>query len=531
MFFHLSNYLNILCFRETPVRPWDLTQTLITQHPLMLAMIVEEQFSALTQRIQSDPPPPPRPPGLLNAVPMLPWPAGPVVLQNVRIPVPLVQPSLVRAAVEQGALGATVDQLNRAMANSAANPNNNTEQIAQAVAGGLPQAGDVIAAMAARASEPPQANLFGAENGHVAAATNYLLNARDQSPVTLAAAVAAAANAGAVGPAQRAAVMSALSSLVHYPNGLMAVPLGFNLNQLRPRESASYDHLIYAYMIENTMIVEIFRKIIRELVTGERLPIVGSLAQRWVASTEALFFSRGLHSHIWTGSEIRVDNGAVRRNAYYRMFGMDLNHGPDDGRPYGYEKGAGANRLFAALFEELLVQLSIAMEHAPNTAGPNPTDVGRLQHLLDSLHHMLRERRRFGNLYPEEFASVTMMSWLHVAILFDSPIVVALNAGATTADERLRRLGQRVGLAPHPRCREYLILARQLSMLLQWIEAGVFLGNTNNIQQLYAGGTAGRTLMEDIMTNWTQATGRDVRAKPTRETGARPSLSRAVLPN
>jgi hypothetical protein len=35
---------------------------------------------------------------------------------------------------------------------------------------------------------------------------------------------------------------------------------------------------------------------------------------------------------------VRPDIHATRRNAYQRMFGMDLNHGTDDNKPYPYVK-------------------------------------------------------------------------------------------------------------------------------------------------------------------------------------------------
>src|SRR5215204_7475338 len=52
-----------------------------------------------------------------------------------------------------------------------------------------------------------------------------------------------------------------------------------------------WDHLIYAYMIENTRIYEIFRKVLHEYLHGERLETPTEQSQRWLRATEELFYS------------------------------------------------------------------------------------------------------------------------------------------------------------------------------------------------------------------------------------------------
>src|SRR5215207_2456696 len=95
------------------------------------------------------------------------------------------------------------------------------------------------------------------------------------------------------------------------------------------RNAVVFDHLIYAYMIENTRIYEIFRRVLYEYLHGEGLETPSEESQRWLRTTEELFyrdtppfFAFQLTSHI------RPDIRATRRNAYYRMFGMDLNQAP-----------------------------------------------------------------------------------------------------------------------------------------------------------------------------------------------------------
>jgi hypothetical protein len=109
-----------------------------------------------------------------------------------------------------------------------------------------------------------------------------------------------------------------------------------------------WDHLIYAYMIENTRIYEIFRRVVHEFLHGEKLGVPGTErgppgvletaeSQRWLRTTEELFYRDPPPFFITavTGY-VRPDIQATRRNAYQRMFGMDLNHGTDDNKPYAY---------------------------------------------------------------------------------------------------------------------------------------------------------------------------------------------------
>src|SRR3712207_6160353 len=61
-------------------------------------------------------------------------------------------------------------------------------------------------------------------------------------------------------------------------------------SSLSPQSRISVDHLIYAYMIENTRIYEIFRRVLYEYLHGERLDIPSVASQQWVRNTEELFY-------------------------------------------------------------------------------------------------------------------------------------------------------------------------------------------------------------------------------------------------
>lgn len=155
-----------------------------------------------------------------------------------------------------------------------------------------------------------------------------------------------------------------------------------------------WEHLIYAYMIENTRIYEIFRRVLFELLHGEKLGTPLPDSQRWLRTTEALFYKDSTPFQITSvTSDIRKDPSGTARNAYQRMFGMDLNHGGEDGKPYPYVKAGAANGEFVATFEEFLREVWVGITYVTATSSSNPTDDSKISELAEKLHDMLRSRR------------------------------------------------------------------------------------------------------------------------------------------
>ncbi len=288
-------------------------------------------------------------------------------------------------------------------------------------------------------------------------------------------------------------------------------------------QSVVWDHLIYAYMVENTRIYEIFRKVLHEYLHGERLDIPSAAGQRWVRTTEELFYKDPSPFTIFSSlvSHIRPDVRASRRNAYYRMFRLDLNHGTDDGRPYSYEKPVAANRDFVPTFEKFLSEVWRGIININNDSGPNTTDDAAILDHVRYLFEMLTNRRRDGNLSREELFFVSTMSWFHLTVEFDSPIVKDLKAQASSPAERLRKIGERVGLPPHGKAEDLFGLAEPMSRILLAIESGNF-NTTDAVKRFYddknfTGTTGKNTLPDDIkviITNWSSATGRNIKGEP-----------------
>jgi hypothetical protein len=277
-----------------------------------------------------------------------------------------------------------------------------------------------------------------------------------------------------------------------------------------------WDHLIYAYMIENTRVYEIFGRVLAEYAFGERLSVASAAGQRWLRTTEAFFYRESPPFQIYAiPSWVRSDIRAIRRNAYQRMFGLDLNHGTDDNRPYPYPRAAAANTGFVGTFEELLREVWRAIENIRNSTGPNQTDISTMANLARTLYDMLRVRRQenIGNLGRDELLHVSTMAWFHLTVEYNTPIVVDLKAEASSAAERLQKIGERVGLPAHSRSDSYVFLAINMSLVLRELELGTF--NTPvGVQGLFTTGSAFADAMQQIITHWSIATGRDVKVRP-----------------
>jgi len=276
-----------------------------------------------------------------------------------------------------------------------------------------------------------------------------------------------------------------------------------------------WDHLIYAYMISNTRIRPIFRRVVHELVHGEKFGAPSEEAQLWLRNTEELFFRNPPPFSITTlTSEIRPDIETMERQAYYRMFGMDLNHGKDDNSPYPYVKVVAANKEFVTTFEELLREAWIGFINRQTTSGANPTDDAKIEDLARKLNNMLSDRRRFGNLSREEFYLVAMMSWFHLTVENrDLPIIRDLRVEGTSAEQILFKIAQMVGLPANGLADHYFEIAESISEVLTAIETDRF--KASGAARAFYDPSFGNNMsgaINKIITHWSAITGHDVKA-------------------
>lgn len=276
-----------------------------------------------------------------------------------------------------------------------------------------------------------------------------------------------------------------------------------------------WDHLIYAYMVENTRVYEIFRRVVHEFLHGEKLGApTSSDSQAWLRATEELFFRDPPPFSITNvASHIRSDLRASRRNAYQRMFGMELNHGADNNSPYPYVRAEAANNEFVSTFEELLREVWVGFTNRTTTSGANPTDDAKIAELATKLRDMLITRRLGGNLSREEFFFVAVMSWFHLAVDNDLDIIRDLRAQAANEEQRLFKIAQMVGLSAHGLSRSYFQIAQPMSDVLTLIETGA-LNSPGAVRAFYdptLGALSG--VMNTIIMHWSLITGRDMKAR------------------
>lgn len=283
----------------------------------------------------------------------------------------------------------------------------------------------------------------------------------------------------------------------------------------RPSQGVRWNHLIYAYMIANTRIRPIFRRVVHEYLHGEKFGAPHEETQLWLRNTEELFFRDPPPFSITTiTSYIRPSIDTTERQAYYRMFGMDLNHGTDDNSPYPYVKVAAANKEFVTTFEELLRETWIGFINRSTTSGANPTDDAKLEDLARKLNNMLIDRRRFGSLSREEFYLVAMMSWFHLTVENNNlPIIKDLRADGSSAEQILFKIAQMVGLPANGLADHYFQIADAISSVLIAIESGIL--QAPGAARAFYDPTDPNSLsgaMNTIITHWSAITGHDVKA-------------------
>jgi hypothetical protein len=212
-------------------------------------------------------------------------------------------------------------------------------------------------------------------------------------------------------------------------SGIRPGPGGAPVNQFTdfpsPGESPPlplpWEHLVYAYLIENTGVIEILGEVVSRFAVGETLETPSLATQQWLRATEELFFREPPLFHL-TGltSRVRPDLRVARRNAYWRLLGMDLSHPLPGVRDQVWKRDVGvANLRFHELWVDFLRAIWTAIENAKNSSGPNPTDDAYVLEVSQYIRDLLQMRRRGGNLAREEFVHVSTLSWFHLTVDLD----------------------------------------------------------------------------------------------------------------
>lgn len=264
-----------------------------------------------------------------------------------------------------------------------------------------------------------------------------------------------------------------------------------------PEAGPAWHHLAYAFMLENTRAVQILQRVVRLYRSGESLGVPSVATQRWLDAAEVILGGEVMPMAHWPSSHPPArDPEAGRRNAYWRLFGMELAFGAEDNSPAAYEKAEQHNADFVPLFEELLRQISRVLD-----AGSS--DDGSMVRAAAQLRDRLLARRQGQQLARQELAASTALGWADLTLRTNTSVVKDLGAHADSAADRLRGMGERVGLAAHARSAALIPLATGISAFLRAVESGA-------LAESLLGGPAdsapARTSRQ-VIQYWTAATG------------------------
>lgn len=313
-------------------------------------------------------------------------------------------------------------------------------------------------------------------------------------------------------------------------------PFGAPANGVRLtsfEHSSSY-HLIYAYLLENTRIIQIFERLLEKYLGDEEFGIANNnQVVTWIHNAEKLFFKNDSQSSANIRSLIRPSSDSTRRNAYWRLFGMDLAFGDinSQSNSLSYYKAKSSNQQFIPLFEKYLSEIWHGYINARNSSGENRSDVNVIVELAMELRELLIARRGDVtgttyanlNLSREEYSAVLIASWFTFIISDNTPVVDFLNCQSSTIGERLLKIGNKVGIPAHSKCQSLFEMSGAASNVLTGLEVGGLLDNPAQVQTILSSLNPPPAIppaqvyinyMTDFLTiinNWEKATGHRIK--------------------
>ena len=122
----------------------------------------------------------------------------------------------------------------------------------------------------------------------------------------------------------------------------------------------------------------------------------------------------------------------------------------------------------------------------------------------------------------EEFAAISLLSWFHLTLEYDSAVVRNLKAtagGTGNPADRLMAIGQQVQITPPRQARELFELADLMSPVLWFIELDQF-STPSDAETLFKVANVPNTAVADTMIRiidlWQSATGTPLKDHPVR---------------
>lgn len=297
-------------------------------------------------------------------------------------------------------------------------------------------------------------------------------------------------------------------------------------------------HMVYAYLLENTRMFQIFDKLITMFRQDEKLTkaglegITNTNINQLLLNTEQLFFkdfgSNSVNANIV--SSLRPGSDATRRNAYHRLLGLGLNwNNYRTNAPVEFHKAEYSNKSLIAKLELFLRGFWDAYSNASNTAGVNNTDMFNLKMVVKDLRLQLMSRRSndavfnaadYGryHLSHEEYSSVIFAAWLKYLVLPGSPLAEYLRCDANTPGDVLVNMGNRIGLPAHTKSDALFDMADDLATFMRSVEMGFYENGTILEDVVKAHTSAGNPVYQplqeqwlNILNNWELTTGRSMK--------------------
>jgi hypothetical protein len=273
--------------------------------------------------------------------------------------------------------------------------------------------------------------------------------------------------------------------------------------------------------VENTRIHDIFLKALELYKTGETLGVPTAASQAFWRTTEMFVYSDPPPTSIFAmTSRARPDEVAQRASKYWTLLGLELSHAANLAQLHPYTKADSANTEWQDTLGSFGHASWRAIVNSQNVVGPNDSDAEEIAIHAQRLTRTASARRQYGNVAVEEFRAVAVMSWLHLAVSYDSPIVLDLGAGMGalgSAADRLGRIADKVAhvtgdsqLTVHPAAQAMFDLSGPLSLLMRLTELGLF--NTQaGATWLYLN-PFGAALMRQVLALYPLAMGQDLKA-------------------
>jgi hypothetical protein len=287
--------------------------------------------------------------------------------------------------------------------------------------------------------------------------------------------------------------------------------------------SVLWDHLIYAYTTESTQLLRIFQKLIENYARGDFEINLTTDALQWLHNSEVLWFANTpVLSSFNVNSNLRPDAGATRRNAYYRMFGFTL---PGDtsanGTPYPFYQSKSSHLNYRRTFERFAEEVWIGIENEVNFTGKRPIDDAAIAFSAFEMQKNFLSQRNNGDVSKLEHYFVSMLSWFHLTLEYNSPIIAAFGINEQSPAQRLFALANIVGVPANGLSENLFRLADNMSLLLTLIETGVF-NDEANVKELYTGSTPLVNMLKQIIFNYSQVTGRDLKVRAVKTADSMP---------